>query len=464
MEPCRKRSRYNEACISFPPSLKDWDGIELKYDLYPSILLHLGYLAAPEDRNENNGDVDPLVNLLCQHWEKLASSQIFNSDLELSLATNLLSTINHRTTIISILNVVLINVVSHPASRVPQNLLKSLIPHLKINDTAFRILRHQSKETMHASSLFTAAYVVLKKAIFEEGINKKLLTLSEVIVSGLDCTMPLNENCEIKLFLWALCHFSEYALYVAKRDQILDYLTDEREADTLSLLAKFFPSDKFATRLETIYLCPDLDHRARDHALLGLISLADKLTVSDSLLDAITTATKENSSQNLNAVTLLVRLHEQKKIPTGDILHLLKTTDINVAEPLVMSVAQQHDCFLKHPSLLFAMAKLVTKFSSQPMRLALLRTVETLASHQCYWSDLARNVPMISILVGLIDQDPMPPMEILWKLSTPVWNRRILAKQPGLLPKCIRWARSLPVTDPQRNKWKSRLDDLASVL
>jgi hypothetical protein len=153
MEPCRKRSRCNEAYISFPPSLKEWEAIEINHDLYPSVLLHLGYMA-PEKQDECNVADEALVHLLCHHWEKLASSLIFDTDLELGLAAKLLSSVKHQQTIISILNVVLTIVVTHPNLEIPQYLLKLLVPHLEVVGTALEILRHQSKYTPCANSLY----------------------------------------------------------------------------------------------------------------------------------------------------------------------------------------------------------------------------------------------------------------------------------------------------------------------
>lgn len=450
MEPLTKRPRHATE-ISFPPSLVAWNNSKTDLSLYPTLLLHLGYVSADCD--------DELLLVLCHHWRQLASQAIFDEEMEIELATTLLNKeILDELVVESILHVVHILA----TKSFPHELAKALIRHVDKHKSVTKLLHQLASTTTTGKSFYTAACLVWNKDT-DDATDEVMYTLGLNIRQGIEPS-PTNLDASVTIdFLWALSHSKPYAECLAKMNVVLDYLLRMRQPHTLAVIAKQCPTMLIACRLETMFLNQGLDAVSRDQALSGLYPCSDMLQPSKVFLDAIVDASLDQSERAIVASNLLCQLFDLGKVPSIPLACLLETNNVKVWTRVVESVAKHPTCLKENPILLHSIARLAARdTTSQTVLLQALHLFAIVAQEESHWINMARNQKLVATLVK---GTPHPvAMEIMWKLSTPVSNRRILATHTGLLSSWVRYLRTMSPDEPRREEWKDRLVNLANLL
>jgi hypothetical protein len=235
------------------------------------------------------------------------------------------------------------------------------------------------------------------------------------------------------------------------------------QSHTLAVIAQQCPTVPIACRLETMFLNQGLDAASRDQALSGLHQCSEILEPSKALLDTISDASVDSSEHAIVASHLLCQLFDHGKVPSSQLVRLLATNNVQIWTRVVESVAKQPTCLKENPILLHSIAKLAARDSTgQTALLQVLQIFAIVAQEESQWINMARNQKLVATLVK---GTPHPvAMEILWKLSTPVSNRRILATHTGLLSSWVRFLRTMSPDEPRREEWKDRLVNLANLL
>ena len=446
MEPCRKRVRYASA-VPFPPSLDAWKETKVDVSLYPTLLLHLGYLTPRGDAS--------ILKVLCRHWSRLASHAVLDEQLEIELATRLLATTTNEVTVESILLVVSM---FRPKS-VPDDLAQALMRHVGKHEAVAILLHQHAKVSSVGRKLYTA-FCLMQDLPLNDGVDQSLRNLSTNLRDGIE---PMDVDAyDAQIFFWALSHSKKYSERMARMNTVLNYLVRTEQSQTLACLAGNCPTITIACRLEEILLNQTLNITTRSEALCGLIPCGQLLQPSNALLDAIVEATLVGSEHSMEAAHLLCQLFDQGKVPPEKMACLLETDDVKIWTKAMASLTKQVALLKDHPTLLNSIARMATRDSARTIRPLVVSLLSTLAKEKSQWIHMARNPHVVETLVKAA---PHPTaMEVLWNISTPISNRRILATHIGLLSSWIRFLRTLPQNEPRREEWKDRLVDLASLL
>ena len=183
---------------------------------------------------------------------------------------------------------------------------------------------------------------------------------------------------------------------------------------------------------------------------------------SKALIDAIIDASLDSSEHASVACNLLCQLFDQGKVTPVQLVCLLETSNVQIWARVVESVAKQPTCLKENPILLHSIARLAARDPTQTLMPQVIHLFAIVAQEESQWINMARNQKLVATLVK---GTPHPvAMEILWKLSTPVCNRRILATHTGLLSSWVRFLRNMAPDEPRREEWKDRLVNLANLL
>ncbi|KAI2513220.1 hypothetical protein MHU86_1258 [Fragilaria crotonensis] len=435
--------------MSFPPSVEAWKETKVDVALYPTLLLHLGYVSHQE------GDDAVILQVLCHHWSHLANQTVLDEELEIYLATQLLGQVKNKDTVESILGVVS---VFAPTS-VPDDLAKAILRHAEKHETA-AILLHQHAKISSVGRKLYSAFCVMQNKPRDDWVDQNLYALGISLQKGVE---PSDiGTCDASIFLWALSHSKKCSNQMARMGGVVDYLTRTEQSKTLASLAVHCPTITLASRLEEMVLNQKLSTKTRAEALCGLSPCSKLLQPSNALLDVIVKATLEGSETSVEVADLVCQLFDQRKVRPAVLTHLLDTNDVKIWERAMASIAKQTTSLKEHPSLLNSIAKMATRDSLCALRPQVLSLLSTLAKEKCQWVHMARNPHVVETLVKAAPNHVA--MEILWDISTPISNRRILATHVGLLSSWIRFLRTLPANESRRDEWKDRLVDLANLL
>jgi hypothetical protein len=446
MEPCRKRPRYKPV-MPFPPSLDAWNETKVDVSLYPTLLLHLGYVS-------HQGDAG-ILQVLCRHWSHLASKTVLDEELEIELAIQLLAIVKNEVTVESILRVVS---VFTPMS-VPDDLAKALMRHAELHEPV-AILLHQHANISSVGRQLYSAFCVMQDKPHDDRVDQNLHALGISLQEGVE---PRElETLDANIFLWALSHSRKCSNFMARMGGVLDYLTRTEQSKTLASLAANCPTITVASRLEEVVLNQKVNTKARSEALCGLSPCSKLLQPSNALLDVIVEVTLEGSETSVEAAHLLCQLFDQGKVRPAVLVHLMETNDVKIWERAMASIAKQTMPLKEHPLLLNSIARMASRDSARAIMPQVLCLLSTLAKEKSQWIHMARNPHVVETLVKAAPNHEA--MDILWDISTPISNRRILATHVGLLSSWIRFLRTLPANEPRRNEWKDRLVDLANLL
>ena len=415
--------------------------------LYPTLLLHLGYVSLQDD---------DLLLVLCQHWSHLVETNraVLDEEMEMELATQLLTTVTNETVVEFILRVVTVLT----TKSLPDSLAKALILHINKHEPVTQLLYQLASKSSLGKIFYTAACVVWNKSL-DDKADQTLYTLGRNIQMG-------NETMDMEAsdtsFLWALSHSKKFAERMVTMQGIINCLTRNKQSKTLAILARHGPTPTNAIRLEDLFLNEDSDAATKEEALSGLHACSKILQPSNDLLDAIMDASIDASDVGVIAANLLCQLFDQGKAKSERLVYLLETNNVQICEMVLASIAKQPACLMQNASLVRSIAKVASRESAQPIILQSVNLFAVVAEDESQWIDMARQPKLVETLVKVA---PNPvAMEILWKISTPVSNRRILASHTGLLSSWMRFLRNLAPDEPRRNEWKDRLVDLANLL
>ena len=395
------------------------------------------------------------MQLLCHFWGRLASRGILDEELEIELATRLLTSTVSDGTVESILRVVSV----FPPQSVPDDLAMALIRHVGKHESVPILLQQHAKVSSIGRRLY-AAFCVMQDQPLDDWVDENLRILSVNMREGIE---PMNvDACNATIFFWALSHSRKYSQIMEGMNGLLNYLACTEQSKTLACMAGNCPTISIASRLEEIVLNQELNFTTRSEALCGLLPCSQLLQPSDDLLDAVVEMALEGSEYSVDAAQLLCRLFDHGKVPPEKLAPLFETDDATIWMKATSCVAKNASSIEENPLLLNSIAKMATRESARAIRPQVVSLLFLLAKEKSQWIQMARNPHVVETLVKAAP-DPKA-MEILWNISTPISNRRVLATHIGLLSSWIRFLRALPQNEPRREEWKGRLLDLANLL
>lgn len=495
MEPCLKRRRIT---MSYPPSLESWSQVigVLDRSLYPTLLLHLGYVLSISPSNDDKSSADDsfsIITLLCKHWCLIVQSEMHSFvdiELEVDLCVQLLETSKTGEVVGSVLRVVEALSIDKMVDHVNNNdyLAKALVLHVSNNDynddyriseVATQLLNKFATTSPCQTILYTAACVMRDGndiAVDFHKIDRQLFNLGIYLIQNGEAEIDAVEG--VDLFLWALSQSKVYAQKMSTNQHILKFLAHNRnhnkQLKTISTIAQYCPVPSISILLAN-FLIDKPDDEDRDVVLRGLLHCSMVLEPSDGLLDAILSTVRKSSSSSSSseskviAAELLCRLFEKDKTQSDDklLILLLETNDVRVsgiAMAYITAQRQGKSCWRPNIWLLCSIANVASRNSAtqQIQQQAVDYFAHCASADKSMTIEMARHPKLVEVLVNAA---PNPvAMETLWEISTPISNRRILARHTGLLSSWIRFLRNIPPHNPRREVWKDRLMQLAGLL
>lgn len=439
--------------MPFPPNVDSWKGAKSDRTLYPTLLLHLGYSIGDTNQEESE-----LLVALCSHWGMLADDAL-DPEVEIELATQILESNNcNDTAIIEPVLQVVSKLLStkHAPSLNNDQLAIALTLHIDKYQLVTNLLGQCAAKSSQARVLYTAARLIWREPL-DNQVDPELHKVGQDMLQGKDNEIKLNPNEGLNNLLRALSRSREFADIMSKSKHIRKYLSKQSQANTIAQIAQTFPTREITTDLQALLMIDD--QSSRNHVLKGLLACSNFFQPSDKDVDVMVQASTQGSALASN---LLCQLVEKGKISSETLGYLLATNNIDVLEITMRFISGQSAlCSDRH--LLRSIAHVAHRDSASPtmQESAVQIFAKAMAKDEPLLMDMARNPNLVEALVKVAPTNPQS-MDLLWKLSNPISNRRILACHAGLLPTWIGFVRNLP--NPQRDVWKDRLFEISDLL
>lgn len=494
MEPSKKRQRYSIS-IPFPPSLNGWNSEKLDdSSIYPTVLLHLGFVLSRREEEKE------LLALLCHNWSLLADKNIFDFHTEIELATQVLfksDDISAIRSVFKILSVLLSSFINQYGKKDDElfddfrgKLSSAVMQHIDREEGIVAILQKLATISPSDRELYTAACVIWKKTD-DNIMDRELFLYGKNIEKGLtnqsSITLPLDNkgvDCQLK-FLWALSHARQISTVISETVTIMDFLFERKQYQTLSIIAnQNRPTTKIALLLQKLFTLINWDGDDRvvssdckKQELKALLRCAKLFETSYEFFDKVEMiAFDEDASLAKIATEILCEIYDHRGL--SSILRRLqnileKSNVMEILERVVGSLSKNKEVYTKQ--LISSVADVArrdsaTSYLRQKAITIFHYYVEKNPSH---WVGIARDPKVVKAVIKALASDSRhiihdQSLEILWKISTPVANRRVLAHHIGLLPCLVRVLRRMPVEqedgDEIRARWKERVMTLAEML
>lgn len=520
----RKRRRMNPLEIEFPPSADTWQSVldrlstgpSYQPSLYNIILLHLGYALS----SENQENKTRLLSILCECWKIVSRTIARPVEDFLPLLTQLLQLpSSHNSPIAVSCMEILLNFLQDDDYEADiasnESLLEAIVVHADRQEVALRILRlfanHKRGRLLYTVGLLlnpTRRREILNRETPEDGtMHKQLLRLGiTLITTQEDCRYEAAsqdgnqlfhrqvhgyDKHDVLLFLRLLSPSTEMATCISARQDVLRWLADNHESTTLSSIATFSNTRQknILSLLLGMLVKEGVPLKQREAALPGVWAIQNRSKLSDQSsyspqllmrLEEIARNRTSSSNSRKLAAQLICKNVDKRPIGSQQILslgHLLeKETDPETLESslvvLVRLAKERDESIMKAPSLITAIAKTALCDYNEISYLS-VDILHTLSQSKLNWNTLVRQPKVLKALVGSVhavqERTRHLALRTLWNLSTFVANRRLLAKQTGLLSCWIRFVRTMtPSQEDQlqisRQEWKDRILDLARWL
>mmetsp|Transcript_11144 Transcript_11144/g.17097 ORF Transcript_11144/g.17097 Transcript_11144/m.17097 type:complete len:492 (-) Transcript_11144:191-1666(-) len=491
MEPSRKRQRCFRS-IPFPPSLNAWSCAKLDdSSIYPTVLLHLGFVLSQREKETG------LLALLCLYWSRIVRTQIFDLETELELATQVLLKSDDDKAVRLILNTLSVLLSScnqyddNKANQLKDScgkLASALIHHVDREEGVLTILKKLEKLSPTGKEFYTAACVIWNQT--EDRIMDRALFLyGNAIQSEFKHTtsvLPLDYkdiSCQLS-FIWALSHSRKMSRILSETPTIMEFLLEHKQSRTFSTIAKKIrPTSKLACYLQELFVRISWNEKdgklssdSKKHELEALFHCVKHLEPSPEFLDKVEEiACNEEIYLATVAAGILCDLFDRGMASLLQrLLHILERSNVTeVLEGVTGAVSLNREVYT---SQLVSIVANVSRRDSATLYLqerAIAIFHYYVEQNPSSWVGMARDSNFVKVVIKVLASDPRHSMhdkalEILWKISTPVANRRVLAHHTGLLPCLVRVLRQMPEERREgyviRAKWKERVLNLADLL
>ena len=531
----RKRRRLedddvpNLLQIEFPPSMTAWnsvysllrekDSVDVGF-LQTSILLHLGYTLS----SEQEGAKREIVESICNCWQLVSTSPCCCVEESLSLLKQLLTSMPSEHRITEACLKVLSNIMQHNHVR-DDELFESLVTVASNHRMAVNLLHKActSSGSEKVRLYYTASYFLNQVAsgkstpccrngdknmlLFDIGLS--LCEEQSQQQRQEDDMLPRDdpENTQnTLLFLGLLSRSRCFASRLSDRKDMLEWLLDHQACETLSHIVTHCPSKQgMVSMLVGLIQQESLEFARKQQCLpglwvaeqhskidcvewsSGLMSTLESMAVQQTKGADLTTESRvlvakllcrRCLSTDADPRCLRLFLLSQQQQQQADCSNNRGVWETALSTVLQLSV-RRHGWILNNIGLLGPVAKADDEILSGKV----VEIVYALSRHESSWSVLPRQGKLMECLIKQLSLSRRQPednptrilaMLSIWNISSLAANRRLMAKQPGLLSSLIRCVRNMNsntetssssnIIRVSRQDWKERILELAKWL